>query len=135
MLSDPIADMLTRIRNGYLASHKEVEVPYSRVKEEIVKILVKEGFLAQIKVQSSKTEAKSRKIICQLKYVGRRPAITKIIRISKPSLRVYSSWQKIPRVLGGRRRGVVVLSTSKGVMTDKEAKKKGVGGEVICQVW
>lgn len=141
MLSDPIADMLTRIRNGYLASKKEVEIPYAKIKGIIAKILLERGYLTKIKEEIRQSAKKSKKrsqikvLVCQLKYTNNRPAITRIVRISKPSLRTYSSSQKIPRIFGGRKRGIVIVSTPKGIMVAKEAKEKNVGGEIICQVW
>lgn len=134
MLSDPIADMLSRIRNSYLANQKEVLIPYSKLKEEILKLLIKKGYLKDIKIKEIDHKSKKTKtLVCQLKYEGNNPAITKIIRVSKPSLRVYTSRKKLPRVLGGI--GIAVISTSEGILTAKEAKKKGLGGEIICKVW
>jgi len=131
MISDPIADMLTRIRNGYLVRKKTVEVPYSQIKEEMAKILMKEKFLAKTEVQGEKPAEK--KIVCQLKYEGKKPALTDIKRISKPGLRFYAKANKIPPVRLGF--GISIVSTPAGLMTDREARKKNLGGEVICQVW
>lgn len=131
VMSDPIADMLTRIRNGYLVRKKAVEVPYSQIKEEIAKILVKEKFLAKIEIQGEKPSEK--KIILSLKYKGKEPALTGIKRISKPGLRVYTKANKIPPVRLGF--GINIISTPAGLMTDREARKKNLGGEIICQVW
>lgn len=127
MVSDPIADMLARIKNAYLAGHKTVEIPCSRIKEEIGKILVKEGYL-----KTQKTP-KPQKIVCGLKYEGGKPVMSDFKRVSKPGRRVYVGWKKIPRTLSGY--GLTIVSTPKGLMTDKEARKKKLGGELICQVW
>lgn len=131
MISDPIADILTRIRNGYLVRKKAVEVPYSQIKEQIAKILVKEKFLAKTEIQGEKPPQK--KIVLHLKYEGKNPALTGIKQISKPGRRVYTKADKIPAVRLGF--GVTIVSTSAGLMIDREAKKKNLGGEVICQVW
>lgn len=134
MLSDPIADMLTRIRNGYLAHKEQVLVPCSKIKEKIAKVLVKEGYLKKVKSQKLKIKNKEYKtLVCQLKYKNKEPAIKKIIRISKPGLRVYTGRKKLPKVLGGM--GLAIISTPEGIMSDSEARKKGIGGEVICKVW
>jgi len=133
MVTDPIADMLTRIKNGYLARHQAVEIPYAKAKEKIAKILVKENYLKNIKV-SAKGSAKDRKkIICELKYEAGKPVLSEVKRISKPGRRVYIRWQKITLVLSGY--GIMLISTSKGVMTGQQAKKKKLGGEVICKIW
>jgi len=132
VINDPIGDMLIRIKNGYLAKKDVVEVPYSRMKEEIAKILAKEGYLRNVKCQMS--NVKSGKILrIELKYEGKRPAIEEIKRISKPGVRIYAKAGEIPKVKYGF--GITIVSTSKGIMTDKEVKKKNLGGEVICQVW
>lgn len=130
-MSDPVADMLTRIRNGYLVRKKTVEVPYSRIIQRIAKILVEEKFMAKAVVQGKKTVEK--KIVLHLKYKGKEPAVTGIKRISKPGLRVYAKTKKIPTVREGF--GVTIVSTPAGLMTNREAKKKNLGGEIICQVW
>jgi len=131
-MSDPIGDMLIRIKNGYRARKQIVEVPYSKIKEEIAKILVKEGYLKNVKCQMS--NVKSGKILrIELKYEGKKPAIEEVKRISKPGVRIYAKAGKIPKVKFGF--GITILSTSKGIMTDKQAKKENLGGEVICQVW
>lgn len=130
-MTDPIADMLTRIRNGYLAGKQIVDVPYSRLKEEIAKILVREKFLAEVKVQGKKPREK--KIVLTLRYKGKEPALAGIKRISKPGLRVYAKAGKIPPVRLGF--GITIVSTSSGLMTDREARRKNLGGEIICQVW
>ena len=131
-VNDPIGDMLIRIKNGYLARKDVVEVPYSRMKEEIAKLLVKEGYLRNVKCQMS--NVKSGKILnIELKYEGKSPAIEEVKRISKPGARIYAKAGEIPKVKYGF--GITIVSTSKGIMPDKEAKKKKLGGEIICQVW
>ena len=124
--------MLTRIRNGYLADKKQIKIPFSNLKEEIAKVLEKEGYLKKIDVKKAKD--KSYKVLtCYLKYKNNKPSITKIDRVSKPGRREYVTKENLPRVLNGL--GIAVVSTSQGVMTGKEARKKGIGGELICQVW
>jgi small subunit ribosomal protein S8 len=123
---DAISDILTRIRNGYMARRTTVSVPWSKLKENLAKILVANGYLES-------TEVVGRDIVMKLKYQGKVPAVTEINQISKPSLRVYTSKDKLPRVLGGH--GIAVLSTPRGLMTNREAGKMGQGGEVICEVW
>lgn len=131
MTSDPIADMLTRVRNGLQARHPKVDVPASRLKTEIARILKEEGYIANYKL----TEDGSKKSIrIYLKYtVGNVPAISRIERVSRPGCRVYVGSQEVPRVLGGL--GINILTTPAGVMTGGSAKKARVGGEVLCQVW
>ena len=129
-ISDPIADMLTRIRNASRARHTDVSVPASKTKLAIAQILKAEGFIEDF----SESQAGPRKTIdIKLKYVGKVPVVSGLKRISKPGLRVYASKTEIPRVLGGL--GSTILSTSQGVMTDKEARQAGLGGEVLAQVW
>lgn len=131
MMTDPIADMLTRIRNGNSAKHESVDVPASKMKKEIAEILLKEGFIKSYDVIDDGVQGT---IKVDLKY-GRNDEriISGIKRISKPGLRVYANGTEIPRVLGGL--GIAIISTSKGVLTDKEARNQGIGGEVICYVW
>ncbi|HSV32299.1 MAG TPA: 30S ribosomal protein S8 [Atribacteraceae bacterium] len=130
--TDPIADMLTRIRNSLKAREKNVKMPSSRQKVEIAKILKEEGYIAEYRV-SAKNEHKPT-LIVELKYgVNKERVINGLKRISKPGLKIYAGKNEIPILLGGM--GTVVISTSKGVMTGKAAKKNGVGGEVICYIW
>ena len=131
MMTDPIADMLTRIRNGNSAKHESVDVPASKMKKEIAEILLKEGFIKSYDVIDDGVQGT---IKVDLKY-GRNDEriISGLKRISKPGLRVYANGTEIPRVLGGL--GIAIISTSKGVLTDKEARNQGIGGEVICYVW
>ncbi|MCY4187065.1 MAG: 30S ribosomal protein S8 [Bryobacterales bacterium] len=131
MHSDPIADMLTRIRNGMAARHHKVEIPGSKVKIELARILKEEGYVANYRVAADQNK-KTLKVY--LKYrPDKRPVITQLTRVSKPSRRVYVDSQRIPRVIGGM--GICVLTTSKGVMTGRKAKGLGIGGEVLCTVY
>ena len=131
-MSDPIADMLTRIRNANTAKHDTVDIPSSKMKLAIVEILLKEGF---IKAYEIIEEGNFKTIRITLKYGAdkNQRIITGIKRISKPGLRVYAGAEDMPKVLGGL--GVAIVSTNKGVITDKEARKLGVGGEVLCFIW
>jgi small subunit ribosomal protein S8 len=129
--SDPIADMLTRIRNASLARHRELTLPSSRMKREIARILVEEGFVDSFSTQQDGVQEM---LTVQLKYVeGRTPVVSGLKRISKPGLRVYARKTEIPRVLGGL--GLAILSTSQGIMTGSQARKLNLGGEVLCYVW
>lgn len=130
MNTDPIADYLTRIRNAAKAGHKVVNIPASNTKKEMTKILKEKGYILNYKFEE---DNKQGNIKIALKYNGSLPAIEKLERISKPGLRKYANRQTLPRVLNGL--GIAILSTSKGVMTDKEAKKLNVGGEVLCYVY
>ncbi len=131
MMTDPIADMLTRIRNASNAKHDSVDIPASNIKKELAQILLNEGFIKGFDVID---DAKQGIIRVDLKYGKQNEkVISGIKRISKPGLRVYVKSDEIPRVLGGL--GIVILSTSKGIMTDKVARKENIGGEVICYVW
>ena len=131
-MSDPIADMLTRIRNANTAKHDTVEIPASKMKVAIAEILLKEGF---IKAFDIKEEGAYNNIVITLKYGQDKneKIITGLKRISKPGLRVYANSEELPKVLGGL--GVAIISTNKGVLTDKEARKEHVGGEVLAFVW
>lgn len=131
-MTDPIADMLTRIRNGYQARMTTVDVaPFSKVKAEIAKILKSEGYIDKYAVEGEGIE---KKIVVTLRYTANDEKVIKgIKRISKPGLRVYARGNNIPRVLNGL--GVAIISTSEGMMTDREARKKHIGGEVIAYVW
>jgi small subunit ribosomal protein S8 len=126
---DPISDMLTRIRNGGRALRPVVAVPHSRMKESIANILKKEGYVADVSVDGKVVKT----INLRLKYQGKKTAIEGMRRISKPGLRHYVGANEIPRVLGGM--GVAVISTPEGVMTGVQARKKNLGGEVLCYVW
>ena len=132
-MTDPIADMLTRIRNGNVAMHDEVRMPCSRQKVALAKILEQEGYIAGFAVAPSPT-GPGEVLTISMKYSSERArTISGLRRVSKPGLRVYSKADKVPRVLGGL--GVAVLSTSQGLMTDREARSRKVGGEVLCYVW
>lgn len=128
-MHDPVADMLTRIRNGQQAKHQQVKLTSSILKEEIARVLKEEGFISDYSVEALDNNLKS--ITVHLKYYQGRPVIDKIRRISRPGLRVYKSYKDLLAVPGF---GIAILSTSRGVMTHKAAKITGVGGEVICEV-
>jgi small subunit ribosomal protein S8 len=128
-MHDPISDLLTRIRNAGTAGHTEVLVPHSAFKESIAKVLSQEGYLSAVNVEGS--EKKSLKIA--LRYQGKKSVITGLRQVSSPGLRRYVNAREIPRVLGGM--GIAVLSTPQGVMTDVQARKNNLGGEVVCFVW
>ena len=130
MVTDPIADMLTRIRNANQMRYKEVEVPASKMKNEIARILKAEGFIVDYKVKKNNIQDI---LVLSLKYVDKERVITGLKRISKPGLRVYVKAEEVPSVLNGL--GVAIISTSKGVMTDKEARANSLGGEVLAYVW
>ncbi|WAM32437.1 MULTISPECIES: 30S ribosomal protein S8 [Caldicellulosiruptor] len=128
---DPIADMLTRIRNANNARHEYVDIPASKMKKAIAQILLEEGFIKEYEIID---DGKNGIIRIKLKYgPNKERAITGLKRISKPGRRVYAGKDELPRVLGGL--GIAIISTSKGIMTDKKARKEGVGGEVLCYVW
>ena len=131
ILTDPIADMLTRIRNGYTAKHDFVEVPSSKNKLAIAQILLEEGYIKSYEV----VEGELMKMIkIELKYVGKYQSVIRgIKRISKPSLRIYANCENMPKVLNGM--GIAIISTNKGIMTDKKARENNVGGEVVAYVW
>jgi small subunit ribosomal protein S8 len=129
-MMDPISDMLTRIRNAGRALLPEVEIPHSKLKENIAHVLKREGYVADVSVEG-KTVGKKLKL--KLKYAGRKPVIEGIKRVSTPGLRRYSGATDLPRVLGGL--GTSIISTSQGIMTGTEARKKNVGGEMLCVVW
>ena len=130
-MTDPIADMLTRVRNALVARHPKVDVPASKLKLEIARILKEEGFILNFKL----TEEGAKKFIrIYLKYTpGNVPVISRIERVSRPGCRVYVGTKEVPRVLGGL--GVNILTTPRGVMTGQSARKERVGGEVLCQIW
>ncbi|CEK09457.1 30S ribosomal protein S8 [Legionella hackeliae] len=128
-MHDPVADMLTRIRNGQQAKHQSVTLNSSKLKEEIARVLKEEGYILDYNVQLLENNIKS--ITLQLKYYHGKPVIERILRISRPGLRVYKSFKDLPSIPGF---GVAILSTSKGVMTHVAAKRQGVGGEILCEV-
>lgn len=130
-MTDPIADMLTRIRNGAQASHPTVDIPSSKLKVALAKVLKEEGYIADYEV---KKVGKFDVITITLKYdSNNKPVITKLVRVSKPGLKTYSKAKNLEKVLGGL--GIAVVSTSKGLMTDRKARKENIGGEVLCYVY
>ena len=132
MNTDPIADYLTRVRNAIKAKHRVVEIPASNIKKEITKLLYSKGYIQSYRFDDSSVQGVI-KIALKYNPATKVPAITKLERISSPGLRKYSSADNMPRVLSGL--GIAILSTSKGVMTEKEAKRENVGGEVLCYVY
>lgn len=130
--NDTIADMLTRIRNASLARHQKTEVPSTKMTRSIAKVLQEEGFIAEYEEVG---EGVKKHLEIALKYKGknRDPIIKALKRVSKPGLRVYSNRKELPRVLGGI--GIAIVSTSSGIMTDRDARRQGIGGEVLCYVW
>jgi small subunit ribosomal protein S8 len=132
-MTDPIADMLTRIRNANVALHDRVRMPSSKQKEALARILQQEGYISGFDVVDEPGRP-GKVLTIQMKYTTERSrTISGLRRVSKPGLRVYSQATKVPRVLGGL--GIAVVSTSEGLMTDREARKRNVGGEVLCEVW
>lgn len=130
-MTDPVADFLTRLRNANSAYHESVSLPYSKLKANIAEILKSEGYVASIKVEDAQV---GKTLSVELKYgPNRERSIAGIKRVSKPGLRVYAKSTELPRVLGGL--GIAILSTSSGLLTDRQAAKKGVGGEVLAYVW
>lgn len=132
MLTDPIADYLTRIRNAIKARHRVVEIPASNLKKEITKVLFEKGYIQSYKFDENGPQG-SIKIALKYNPTTKQPAIVKLQRVSKPGLRQYAGAAEVPRVLSGL--GITIISTSKGVMTDKEARTMNVGGELLCQVY
>lgn len=131
MNTDPIADMLTRIRNANMVSHETVEIPSSKLKVELAKLLKEEGYIIDYSV---KEVGKFSFLVIELKYDEKhKPVITNLKRISKPGLRSYCKSKNLPQVFGGL--GVAIISTSKGLMTDRKARKENMGGEILCYVW
>ena len=130
-MTDPIADMLTRLRNANAAYHDTVAMPYSKIKAHIAEILQQEGYIQSWSVEDAKV---GKNLVIELKFgPNRERALAGLRRVSKPGLRVYAKKDNLPRVLGGL--GIAILSTSSGLMTDKQARKRGVGGEVLAYVW
>lgn len=129
-ITDPIADMLTRIRNANSQKHATVDVPYSKVKKAIADILLDEGFVKSVEVVEAGAQGAIR---IALKYENKVRVLQGLKRISKPGLRIYAEVEELPRVLNGL--GIAIISTSKGIMTDKEARKQNVGGEVVAYIW
>jgi small subunit ribosomal protein S8 len=133
MLTDPVADMLTRIRNANKALHESTEMPSSKLKEQIARILTEEGYVRGYRIEE-REELPYKVLVVDLKYGrGRERVLTGLKRISKPGRRIYAGKDRLPRVLGGM--GTAILSTSRGVITSRTAEREGIGGEVICFVW
>ena len=132
-MTDPIADLLTRIRNAIMAGHKVVEAPASNLKKEVARILFEKGYILGYKVIENEGVQDTLKIALKYNPKNKKPAIKSIQRVSRPGLRKYAGAEDMPRVLNGL--GVAILSTSKGLMTDKEARKENIGGEVLCYVY
>ena len=130
--NDTISDMLTRIRNATLAKHQTTSIPATRMTLSIARVMKQEGFIADFEETGENID---RRLVVALKYEGknRQSIIKRLKRVSKPGLRVYSNSKELPRVLGGI--GIAIISTSQGIMTDREARKQGVGGEVLCYIW
>ncbi len=130
-MTDPIADMLTRVRNALAANKETVEVPSSNMKKAIADILLSEGYVSDVKLVE---DGYNGKIVLTLKYAGKKkPVINGLKRVSRPGLRVYSDVETMPKVMDGL--GVAIVSTNKGIMTDRQAKAQNVGGEVLCYIW
>jgi small subunit ribosomal protein S8 len=131
MATDKIGDMLARIKNGYLARKQEIEVPHSNYKEALAEVLVEKNYLSAIKV---KEDGNKKTLVFELKYDEQgEPVLSKAERVSKPGCRVFGGANELPYVLSGY--GIALVSTSKGIMTAKEARKKAIGGEIICKIW
>jgi len=132
-MTDPIADMLTRIRNANTSFHDDVSMPSSKLKEAVARILEREGYISGYSVDEQPGRP-GRKLTVKMKYTNdRRRTISGIQRVSRPGLRVYSKAESVPRVLGGM--GIAIISTNQGLLTDREARERRVGGEILCQVW
>jgi len=129
-MTDPIADLLNRIRNAQAVFHPTVDIPFSQIKYKIIQILAKEGFIDKFEKKGKKTK---KTIRITLKYIGKTPAISALKRISKPGQRIYLPYKKIKKVRGGY--GIAIISTSEGLMTNKETRKQKLGGEVIFKIW
>lgn len=133
-MTDPIADMLTRLRNANQAYHDKVSMPYSKIKANIAEVLRSEGYIASWSVEEPENGGVGKQLVIELKYgQNRERSLSGIKRVSKPGLRVYAKAQELPRVLGGL--GVAIISTSQGLLTDRQARKRRIGGEVLAYVW
>jgi small subunit ribosomal protein S8 len=129
-MTDPIADMIIRIKNALLARHSQVIIPNSKIKHSIAQILEREGYITGMELTEEKPQGN---LVITLKYTGKTPVITDVKRLSTPGRRVYAPADQIPKALGGY--GITIISTSKGVITDKQARQQNVGGELLCQIW
>ena len=133
-MTDPIADMLTRLRNANRAFHEDVAMPHSKLKANIAEVLKQEGYLADWRIEEPAEDEVAKKLVLDLKFgANRERSLAGVRRVSKPGLRVYAKSTDLPRVLGGL--GVAIISTSHGLLTDRQARKRGVGGEVLAYVW
>jgi len=130
MITDPIADMIIRIKNSLMANQAKITIPHSKMKEAVGKLLLENGYIQALEVEAAVPQAN---IVITPKYLGKTPAITGVRSISKPGRRVYGTVKEIPRALGGY--GITIISTSKGIITDNQARKMNVGGEILCQIW
>lgn len=131
MMTDPIGDSLIQIKNAYMARKDDVILPYSKFREALFRLLEAEGYIGKVEIDNSNKKKKNLKT--RLLYPGKSPRFTYVERVSKPGKKVYAAKDEIPRVLNGL--GISVLSTSRGLMTDREARKRGLGGEIICKIW
>lgn len=129
-MTDPISNFISSIKNALMARKESVVIPYSKLKESMAKILVREGYITEVSVDET---GAFKQLVVTLKYVGKLPAVTDVRRLSKPGLRLYTPATQIPKALGGY--GITIVSTNKGILTDSEARKLHVGGELICQIW
>lgn len=129
-MNDPIGDFIIRIKNAVMAGHDTVVIPHSQLKESLAKILEKEGYIASASVDNT---GQFPALLLKMKYIGKQSAVTDVRRLSKPGRRLYSPAKSIPRALGGY--GITIVSTNKGVLTDKEARQQNAGGELLCQIW
>lgn len=129
-MTDPISDFIIQIKNAVLARKDVITIPHSKMKEAIAGILQKEGYIAEV---TTSEEGVFKQLVITLKYVGKNPAVTDVRRLSKPGRRLYAPANDIPKSLGGY--GITILSTNKGVVTDSDARKMNVGGELLCQIW
>jgi len=130
LITDPIGDMIIRIKNAFLAKKNEVVLPHSKIKEDIAKILERNKYIKSFEVVEKKPQ---KELIVKLRYVDSLPAITGVKRLSKPGRRIYAASNKIPSTLNGY--GITIISTNKGVMIDRQAREKNVGGELLCKIW
>lgn len=130
MTNDPIADLLIQIKNGYMARKEKVIIPHSQIKESLAKLLQRTGYVGKVEVVK---DGIFKSISVELSYNGKKPKLIGVVRESKPGRRVYVAKGEIPRVLGGM--GVAIISTAEGLLTDKEARKKKIGGELLCKIW
>lgn len=129
-MTDPISNFIISIKNALMARKETVVIPYSKLKESMAGILSREGYIGEVSVDET---SPFKQIVITLKYVGKLPAVTDVRRLSKPGRRLYASAGQIPKALGGY--GITIVSTNKGILTDKEARQQNVGGELICQIW